>query len=129
MPATARLNSDRCIRSQSRHARIPHEHYYYVGGNIGGPIIIPGTDFNKSRKKLFFWAGYEYMNQHPAASPINYNVPTAEQRAGDFSETTIDGQPGMVGGSAHAAVDSSQRKRLAVRVCKSPTVFQPAPTR
>ena len=77
--------------SKSQGLTNPAEHYYYIGGNIGGPIIIPGTDFNKSRKKLFFWAGYEYMNQHPAATPINYNVPTAEQRAGDFSETTIDG--------------------------------------
>ncbi len=72
----------------------PAEHFYYVGGNVGGPIIIPGTDFNKSRKKLFFWAGYEYMNQHPAATPINYNVPTVEQRAGDFSNATINGVPG-----------------------------------
>ena len=69
----------------------PAEHFYYVGGNIGGPIIIPGLNFNKSRKKLFFWAGYEYMNQHPAATPINYNVPTAEQKTGDFTNTTING--------------------------------------
>src|SRR5208337_1360632 len=67
------------------------EHYYYVGGNVGGPIIIPGLDFNKDRKKLFFWAGYEYMNQHPAATPINYNVPTQEQLGGDFSENKING--------------------------------------
>jgi hypothetical protein len=72
----------------------PPEHFYYIGGNVGGPILIPGTDFNKSRKKLFFWAGYEYMNQHPAATPINYNVPTAEQKTGDFSNTTINGLPG-----------------------------------
>jgi hypothetical protein len=72
----------------------PAEHFYYVGGNIGGPILLPFTDFNKSRKKLFFWAGYEYMNQHPAATPINYNVPTDEQRTGDFSNTTIDGVAG-----------------------------------
>jgi len=69
----------------------PPEHFYYIGGNIGGPILLPFTDFNKGRKKLFFWAGYEYMNQHPAATPINYNVPTAEQKTGDFSNTTIDG--------------------------------------
>lgn len=72
----------------------PAEHFYYVGGNVGGPILIPFTGFNKSRKKLFFWAGYEYMNQHPAATPINYNVPTAEQLSGDFSEKTINGIPG-----------------------------------
>jgi len=72
----------------------PPAHFYYPGGNIGGPIIIPGTDFNKSRKKLFFWAGYEYMKQQPAVAPINYNVPTVEQRGGDFTEATINGVPG-----------------------------------
>ncbi len=76
------------------------EHYYYAGGNIGGPIIIPGLDFNKDRKKLFFWGGYEYMDQHPAASPVNFNLPTTEQRMGDFSNATIDGQPGITGGVA-----------------------------
>ena len=80
------------------------EHYYYMGGNVGGPILIPFTDFNKSRKKLFFWAGYEYMNQHPAATPINYNVPTAEQLGGDFSENTINGQPGTIPSRVAAAI-------------------------
>jgi hypothetical protein len=67
-----------------------NEHYYYVGGNLGGPIPF----LNRGKHKVFFWAGYEYMNQHPAAAPINYNVPTAEQLSGDFSETTINGIPG-----------------------------------
>jgi hypothetical protein len=74
----------------------PAEHYYYAGGNIGGPIVIPGLSFNKNHNKLFFWAGYEYMVQQPAAAPINFNVPTAEQLSGDFSENTINGQPGRV---------------------------------
>jgi len=65
----------------------PSESYYYMGGNVGGPII-PHHD------KLFFWGGYEYMRQHPAGSIINYNVPTVEQRNGDFSENTIDGVAG-----------------------------------
>lgn len=64
-------------------AAAPSESYYYMGGNIGGPILIPFTDFNKSRKKLFFWAGYEYMRQHPAGSIINYNVPTMAQKGSD----------------------------------------------
>jgi len=68
----------------------PAESYYYAGGNIGGPIPF----LNKGRQKLFFWGGYEYMRQHPAGSIINYNVPTAEQMNGDFSNTTIDGVPG-----------------------------------
>jgi Carboxypeptidase regulatory-like domain/TonB-dependent Receptor Plug Domain len=72
----------------------PDENYYYAGGNIGGPIRLPFTGFNKDRNKLFFWAGYEYMRQHPAGTILNYNVPTPEQKAGDFSETTIEGIPG-----------------------------------
>ncbi len=91
------LNSDDAY-AHSQGVPNSAEHYYYAGANVGGPIIIPGLGFNKDRKKLFFWAGYEYMDQHPAASPINFNVPTAEQKMGDFSETTIDGQPGITAG-------------------------------
>src|SRR5215472_15160315 len=65
----------------------PSESYYYMGGNVGGPII-------PHHNKLFFWGGYEYMRQHPAGSIINYNVPTVEQRNGDFSENTINGVAG-----------------------------------
>jgi hypothetical protein len=68
----------------------PAESYYYVGGNVGGPIPF----LSKGRQKLFFWGGYEYMRQHPAGSIINYNIPTAEQLSGDFSNTTINGVPG-----------------------------------
>jgi|GEM_PF-212990 hypothetical protein len=83
------------LRNQFANSLEPPAHFYYPGGNIGGPILLPFTDFNKSRKKLFFWAGYEYMRQTPAIAPIDYNVPTAEQRLGDFSEKTIDGLPGQ----------------------------------
>ena len=50
----------------------PAESYYYMGGNVGGPV----PKLAKGNKKLFFWGGYEYMRQHPAGSIINYNVPT-----------------------------------------------------
>src|ERR1035437_10218205 len=30
--------------------------YYYPGINIGGPVLIPGTSFNRNRDKLFFFA-------------------------------------------------------------------------
>ncbi len=63
--------------------------YYYMGGNVGGPIIFPKFGYNKSRNKLFFWGGYEYMKQTPAGAITNYNVPNAAQLAGDFSNTGI----------------------------------------
>jgi len=65
------------------------ESYYYMGGNVGGPIIIPHFGYNKNRDKLFFWGGYEYMIQHPAGTITNFNVPTADQLAGNFSNAGV----------------------------------------
>jgi hypothetical protein len=65
------------------------ESYYYMGGNVGGPVLLPFLNFNHNRNKLFFWGGYEYMKQQPAGSIINYNVPNAAQLSGDFSNAGI----------------------------------------
>jgi hypothetical protein len=61
--------------------------YYYIGGNVGGPIFFPG--FNRNKDKLFFWVGYEKMIQHPYISSADMNVPTANQLAGDFSQAGV----------------------------------------
>jgi hypothetical protein len=66
-----------------------NESYYYLGGNIGGPVILPHLGFNKNRNKLFFWGGYEYMKQQPAGTPLNFNVPTPAQLSGDFSNAGV----------------------------------------
>jgi hypothetical protein len=68
----------------------PEDAYYYPGGSIGGPVLIPGTSFNRSRK-LLFWAGYEYFWQNLGSSaPLQSYVPTAAMRAGNFSATDAD---------------------------------------
>ena len=72
--------------------KLTPQEYYYVGGNIGGPISIPKIGFNRNRDKLFFWAGYEKMIQHPYASPVEMNVPTVAQQGGDFSDTGLPTQ-------------------------------------
>ncbi len=65
----------------------PDAGYYYPGGSIGGPILIPHTDFNHNRK-LLFWAGFESFRQTlPAASPLTSYVPTTAMRSGNFSLT------------------------------------------
>jgi len=79
--------------------QVNEQHYYYIGGNIGGPVILPFTHFNRNRDKLFFWGGYEYMLQHPYNAPVNINVPTASgdpgrgtnpgQREGNFNNAEI----------------------------------------
>ncbi|HKQ07680.1 MAG TPA: carboxypeptidase regulatory-like domain-containing protein [Blastocatellia bacterium] len=64
----------------------PLSKYNYPGGNIGGPVIIPGTKFNKGRDKLFFFVGYEYYYQRVDEGSSLSVVPTLKQRQGDFSE-------------------------------------------
>jgi Carboxypeptidase regulatory-like domain len=64
-------------------------HYYYPGGNVGGPVLLPFTNFNRGRNKLFFWFGYEYMKQHSVGSINRYIVPTDNMRKGNFSPAEL----------------------------------------
>ncbi len=63
----------------------PEDHYYYPGGDFGGPVLIPGTKFNHNRDKLFFYGAYEYMWQQQAGSLINRFIPTQDMMDGNFS--------------------------------------------
>jgi Carboxypeptidase regulatory-like domain len=68
----------------------PDDGYYYAGANIGGPVIIPGTKFNKDREKVFFFAAYEKALQYvqdPLLDIRESVTPTAAMRTGDFSDT------------------------------------------
>ncbi|MBO0722685.1 MAG: carboxypeptidase regulatory-like domain-containing protein, partial [Blastocatellia bacterium] len=57
------------------------------GGTIGGPVIIPGTKFNKSRTKLFFFFSYDYLRNIGQTAVNHYTMPTALERQGNFSQT------------------------------------------
>ncbi len=72
----------------------PQNKYYYPGGTIGGPVVIPGTDFNKSRNKLFFFAGFEYFYQVLDTGLLQSTVPTDGERQGDFSQAELDKEGG-----------------------------------
>ncbi|HEU5352147.1 MAG TPA: carboxypeptidase regulatory-like domain-containing protein [Terracidiphilus sp.] len=61
--------------------------FYYIGGNVGGPVSFLG--FNRNKDKLFFWGGYEKMIQHPYSSPVLMTVPTADQLKGDFNNAGV----------------------------------------
>src|SRR5260370_17747424 len=64
----------------------PKYRYQNLGGTIGGPLIIPGTNFNKSRTKLFFFFSMDYLRN---ANTIDntYTMPSALERQGAFSHT------------------------------------------
>jgi outer membrane receptor protein involved in Fe transport len=64
----------------------PKSKFQYPGGNISGPILIPGTDFNKNRDKAFFFFGIEWQRQEVDFGSSLAVTPTAAMRDGDFSE-------------------------------------------
>jgi len=65
----------------------PDTRYLYPGGNIGGPVYIPGKNFNKNRDKLFFFFAMEYYKQDVDNGIYRATVPTAANRTGDFTNT------------------------------------------
>ncbi|MDQ6708242.1 MAG: Plug and carboxypeptidase regulatory-like domain-containing protein, partial [Acidobacteriota bacterium] len=71
----------------------PKYRYQNFGGTVGGPLIVPGTRFNKDRQKLFFFFSHDRLRN---ANTIEntYTMPTALERQGDFSQTvTTQGVP------------------------------------
>ncbi|MEJ2007529.1 MAG: carboxypeptidase-like regulatory domain-containing protein, partial [Acidobacteriota bacterium] len=66
----------------------PHTQYLYPGFNIGGPVLIPGTNFNHNRNKLFFFFGMEYYKQNVDNGIYEAVVPTLAMRNGDFTDSS-----------------------------------------
>jgi hypothetical protein len=56
------------------------------GYTIGGPVYIPGK-FNSNKNKLFFFFSQEHQRRTDPASERKARVPTALERAGDFSQS------------------------------------------
>ena len=69
------LNANDALFNASGEAR-PQNKYYYPGGTIGGPVLIPHTRFNRNRDKLFFFTGFEYFYQVLDTGLLRADVPT-----------------------------------------------------
>src|SRR3954465_7563239 len=94
------LNANDWLSNFSRVKR-PENAYYYPGFNLGGPVLLPFTNFNKNRNKLFFFPGYQHFFQTLDTGLLRATVPTAGMREGNFSpdelaklgRLTAPGQP------------------------------------
>jgi hypothetical protein len=65
----------------------PRSKFLYPGANISGPILIPGTGFNKNRDKAFFFLGVELWRQNVDTGSIFRVTPTLNQRKGLFNDS------------------------------------------
>jgi len=68
---------------------LPRSRYRYnnPGYLIGGPVIFPGTGFNKNREKLFFFWSQDILVRTVPSTVSYQTFPTALERQGDFSQT------------------------------------------
>src|SRR5215510_10199062 len=80
------LNSNTFFNNKNGIAK-PQYRFHNFGGTFGGPILLPWTDFNKGRERLFFFYAEEHQINH-GANTNSFTMPTAAEVAGDFSQTT-----------------------------------------
>jgi hypothetical protein len=62
---------------------------------LGGPVLIPGTEFNRGRNRLFFFFSQDRLARTDPGALNQRRMPTALERRGDFSQT-VDSQGRLV---------------------------------
>jgi len=58
---------------------------------LGGPVLLPGTSFNRGRDKLFFFFSQDRLARTDPGTLNQRRMPTALERRGNFSQT-VDSQ-------------------------------------
>jgi Carboxypeptidase regulatory-like domain len=76
------------------------------GYSIGGPVVIPKLiDSRTSQKKVFFFLSQEYTDDIRPTTPVRTNLPTALERAGDFSQTRRTSNDPAINGTLQVIID------------------------
>jgi hypothetical protein len=81
------LNANDWYSNYEGSARPPSK-YNYPGGNVGGPVRIPGTNFNRN-KKLTFFTGFEYYDQTIFDQLLESFIPTPRMLSGDLTPASL----------------------------------------
>jgi hypothetical protein len=87
------LNSNDWYANKVGAERVKNQ-FLYPGFTLSGPLVVPGTSFNKNRDKVFFFVGFEYFKQRIDTGFVKSWVPTAAMRNGDFSQAASLGLSG-----------------------------------
>ena len=89
------LNANDWLNNNSG-VKQPADRYYYPGGFVGGPVIIPGTGFNHNRNKLFFFTGFEYFFQTIDTGLLRATMPSSSELSNfDFSPSSVNAEGGL----------------------------------
>jgi hypothetical protein len=76
-----------CNAGQTSQCNPPDYKFDNEAWTIGGPVLIPGTEFNKSRNRLFFFWSQDILQRTDPGGVNSRRMPTALERNGDFSQT------------------------------------------
>ena len=110
------------------------DRYIYPGVEIGGPIVVPHTNFNKSHKLTFEAGAEDYIQRNVYAygslpkSLLQGLVPTKAMLNGDFSQAslanylgvTVDDITGTTGGHYGAGCTAAGQLSTYLHICASP---------
>ncbi|MEK7407674.1 MAG: Plug domain-containing protein [Acidobacteriota bacterium] len=79
------FNANDFFNNRSGVARVPYR-YNVAGFSAGGPVLIPGRS-KAGQNRLFFFVTQEFTRQLVNPATRYTNMPTAPERAGDFSRS------------------------------------------
>jgi len=92
---TYQLNATDALAKELGNVK-PPDRYVYPGFDIGGPVTIPGTNFNRNGRVTFFAGAEDYAQRNnyaygsASSSIVHALVPTAAMRKGDFSQAQLE---------------------------------------
>ena len=84
-----------CNLGQTAQCEPPLYTFDNTAWTLGGPVLIPGTGFNKNRNRLFFFWSQDILSRTDPGSLNQRRMPTPLERQGNFSQT-FDGQGRLV---------------------------------
>jgi len=76
-----------CRAGQLSQCNAPDYKFDNEAWTLGGPVLIPGSGFNRGRNKLFFFFSQDILQRTDPGSVNSRRMPTALERNGDFSQT------------------------------------------
>ena len=85
------LRRQQCDAGQSAQCDPAPYTFDNVAWTLGGPVLVPGTEFNHARDKLFFFFSQDRLARTDPGALNQRRMPTALERAGNFSQT-VDSQ-------------------------------------
>jgi hypothetical protein len=119
-----KLNANDALFNQSGQPK-PQNKYYYPEGQIGGPVLIPGTGFNKNRDKLFFFTAFEYYYQVLDTGLLRATVPTSGMLGGDFSASELAKLGNITAAGSAASLNAAALAKFPGGIIPQMTAGQP----